>query len=67
MDVRLDVFGHGRKFIVRAHLIFSALAITQHRLRGLLVTPEIRGRDARFEGFQALAMLRGVKDNSAQA
>jgi hypothetical protein len=31
-----------------------------------LIAPEIWVRDARFEGFYALAMLRGVKDNSAQ-
>jgi hypothetical protein len=32
-----------------------------------LIAPEIGVRDARFEGFQALTMLPGVKDNSAQA
>jgi hypothetical protein len=48
-------------------LVFSALAVTQHRLRRFLVAPEIWVRDARFEGFQAFAMLRGVKDNSAPA
>jgi hypothetical protein len=35
-------------------------------LGGFLVVPKIRGGDAGFEGFQALAMLRGVKDSSAR-
>jgi hypothetical protein len=33
-------------------------------LRGFLIIPEIGLGDARFEGFQALAMWRGVKDSS---
>jgi hypothetical protein len=33
-------------------------------LRGFLIVPEIGLRDAGFEGLQALAMWRGVKDSS---
>jgi hypothetical protein len=33
-------------------------------LRGFLIVPEIGLRDARFEGLQAFAMWRGVKDSS---
>jgi hypothetical protein len=47
-------------------LFFSALAIAQNRLRFLLVVPEIGLSDAGFECFQALAVLRSVKDNSGR-
>jgi len=45
-------------------LVFGPLAIAQHGLRGFLIAPEIRLGDAGFEGLPALAMWRGVKDNS---
>jgi hypothetical protein len=67
IDVGFDVFGERREFVVRVHLILGALTITQYGLRGFLIAPEIGIGHARFEGFQALAMLGGVKDNSAQA
>jgi hypothetical protein len=67
IDVRLDIFRHRRELVVRAYLVLSTLAVTQHRLRRFLIAPEIWVRDARFEGFQAFAMLLSVKDNSAPA
>jgi hypothetical protein len=36
-------------------------------LGGFLIAPKIWCGDAGFESFQALAMLRCVKDNSARA
>jgi hypothetical protein len=33
-------------------------------LRRFLIVPEVRLRDARFQRFQDLAMLIGVKENS---
>jgi hypothetical protein len=36
-------------------------------LRGFLIVPETGIGDARFEGFQAFALLRRVKDSSARA
>jgi hypothetical protein len=45
-------------------LFFRALAVTQNGLRGFLIAPEIGLSDAGFEGFQAFAMRRSVKDNS---
>ena len=55
------------QLFVRAHLVLGAFAVAQHGLRGFLVAPEIRVGGSQFEGFYAFAMLRGVKDNSAQA
>jgi hypothetical protein len=66
MDVRLDVAGEGRELIVGGDLFFGALAFAENALGGFLIVPEIGGGDARFESFQALAVLRGVKDNSAR-
>jgi hypothetical protein len=45
-------------------LFFGALAVAQDGLRFVLIAPEIRVSRACFEAFQALAVLRGVKDNS---
>jgi hypothetical protein len=67
VDVRLDVAGERRQFVVRANLLFSAFPIAENALRCFLVVPEIGFGDARFESFQALAMLRRVKDSSARA
>jgi len=66
MDVRLDVAGNGGELLVGGDLFFGALAFAQNTLCGFLIVPEIGGGDARFESFQALAVLRGVKDNSAR-
>ena len=67
MDVRLDVAGERRQLVVRANLLFGAFPVAKNALRCFLVVPEIGFGDARFEGFQALAMLRRVKDSSARA
>jgi hypothetical protein len=67
MDVRLDVAGKRGQFVVRANLFFGALAVAENALRCFLVVPEIGIGDARFESFQALAVLRRVKDSSARA
>jgi hypothetical protein len=66
MDVRFDVAGDGRELLVGGNLFFGALALAENALRGFLIVPEIRVGDARFEGFQAFAVLRGVKDSSAR-
>jgi hypothetical protein len=48
-------------------LFFGAFAVAQNGLRFFLVVPEVGLRDAGFEGFQAFAVLRRVKDNSGRA
>jgi hypothetical protein len=64
MDVRIEIAGKRIKLFVSGDLIFGALAIAQDGLRGFLVVPEIGRGDAVFQGLQAFAMGRGVKDNS---
>jgi len=66
MDVGFDVAGEGGELLVGGDLFFSALAFAQNTLCGFLIVPEIGGGDARFECFQALAVLRRVKDSSAR-
>ena len=65
-DVGLDVAAQGGKFGIGRDLILGALAVAQDRLRRFLVVPEVRLGNAFFEGFQALAMLRRVKENSGR-
>jgi hypothetical protein len=48
-------------------LFFGALAVAQDSLRFFLIVPEIGLSDAGFEGFQTIAVLRRVKDNSGRA
>jgi hypothetical protein len=67
MDVSLDVAGDRRKLFVCANLLFGAFAVAENALRCFLVVPEIGIGDARFESFQALTVLRRVKDSSARA
>ena len=67
MDVRLNVTGDGRELRVRGNLFFCALALAKNVLCRFLIVPEIGVGDARFENFQALAVLWGVKDSSARA
>src|SRR5437868_13753924 len=67
MDVGLEFAVELGQFVVSRRLIFRALAVAENALRGFLIVPEIGLRDARFEGLQALAMLRRVKDNSEPA
>jgi hypothetical protein len=64
MDIRFNVAGERGEFFVRGNLLFSALAVAENTLRGFLIVPEIGIGYASFECFQALAILRGVKDSS---
>jgi hypothetical protein len=64
MDVGVEVAGKRGEPVVGGNLIFGALAVAQNGLRGFLIAPEIGLCDAGFEGFQALAMWRDVKDSS---
>jgi hypothetical protein len=64
MDIRFNVAGERGEFFVRGNLLFGALAVAENTLCGFLIVPEIGIGYARFECFQALAVLRGVKDNS---
>jgi hypothetical protein len=66
-DVGLDIAGQRGELGVGGNLIFAALAVAENGLRGFLVVPEVGLGDARFQGFQALAVLRGVKENSGPA
>ena len=67
MDVRLDVAGQGREFLVRANLLFGALPFAEDALCRFLIVPEIGIGDTRFESLQALPVLRCVKDSSVRA
>jgi hypothetical protein len=67
VDVRLDVAGDRGELFFGGNLLFGAFPVAENRLCGFLIVPEVRICDARFEGFQALAVLRGVKDSSARA
>lgn len=67
IDVSLDVAGGGGEFFVGGNLFFGALAIAENGLSRFLVAPKIGVGGAGFEGFQALAVLRRVKDSSARA
>jgi hypothetical protein len=64
MDVRVEIAGERGELFVGGDLIFGTLAVAQDGLRGFLIAPKIGRGDARFEGLQAFAMGRGVKDNS---
>jgi hypothetical protein len=66
-DVRVDVAGGGGKLGVSGDVGFRALAIAKNTLGGFLVAPKIGCGGALFECFQALAVLRGVKENSVPA
>jgi hypothetical protein len=67
VDVSVEVPGERSKLFVSRDLVFGAFAVAQDGLRGFLIAPEIGRGNARFEGLQAFAMGRGVKDNSARA
>jgi hypothetical protein len=64
MDVRVEVTGKRNELFVGGDLFFRALAISQDRLRSFLIVPELWLRDTGFEGLQAIAVWRGVKDSS---
>jgi hypothetical protein len=67
MNIGFEIAAERSKFLVSGNLIFGALAIAQDTLCGFLVVPEIWIGCASLEGFQALAILRRVKDSSARA
>jgi hypothetical protein len=67
MNVGIQIAGERSELFVGGNLILGALTIAQERLRGFLIVPEIGRRDPRFEGFQAFAVRRGVKDSSERA
>ena len=67
MNIGFEIAGERSKFFVSGNLIFGALAIAQDALRRFLIAPEIGISCASLEGFQALAILRRVKDSSARA
>jgi hypothetical protein len=67
MDVGLDIAGDRSEFRVGGNLFFGAFPFAQNALSALLVVPDIGVSHACFEGFQALAILRRVKDSSARA
>jgi hypothetical protein len=64
VDVSIEVARERDELFVGGNLLFGAFAVAQDGLRGFLIVPEIGLTDASFEGFQALAMRSGVKDNS---
>jgi hypothetical protein len=64
VNISVQVARQRTKLFVGGDLIFRALAITQDGLRSILIVPKIGLSDASFEGLQAFAMWRGVKDNS---
>jgi hypothetical protein len=67
MNIGVEIAGKRSELFVGRDLIFGALAIAQNGLRSVLIVPEIRRGNARFERFQSFAMGRGVKDNSERA
>jgi hypothetical protein len=66
VDVGFNVAGNCRELFVCGNLLFGALPLPQDTLRGFLIIPKIGVGDARFESFQAFAILRRVKDSSAR-
>jgi hypothetical protein len=66
-DIGVDVTCVSGEFCVGVDLLFGTPAVAQDALRSFLIVPKVRLGDACFEGFQALAMLRGVKESSAPA
>jgi hypothetical protein len=65
-DVRLDVADERLQFLIGGELIFDLLAVAENALRFFLIAPEIGIGGALFEGFQARAILGGVKESSAR-
>jgi hypothetical protein len=66
MDIRFNVAGDRCQFFVPSNLLLGSLPLAEDTLRRFLVVPEIGFGDARFERFQALTVLRCVKDNSVR-
>ena len=66
IDISLDVAGEPFQLFIRGKLRFHALAVAQNALRFFLIVPEIGIGGTLLEGFQACAVLWGVKESSAQ-
>jgi len=66
VNVGFNVAGNRSEFLVGGNLFFGALTVAKNTLGSFLIVPEIGVGNASFEGFQALAVLRRVKDNSAR-
>jgi hypothetical protein len=64
LDVRLDVAGERFQLLIGGELILDAFAVAKNALGFFLIVPEIGVGSARFEGFQARAVLGSVKENS---
>jgi hypothetical protein len=62
--VGFDVAGQVGEFFVGVDQVFGAFTVAQDGLRGVLIIPEVGVGYAGFESLQALAVLRGVKENS---
>jgi hypothetical protein len=67
INIGLNVASDRGKLFVCGNLFFGALPLAENALRRFLIVPEIGIGDARFENFQALVILRRVKDSSARA
>ena len=66
VEIRLDVRDGARELFFGRDVGFCVLALLKDRLRFLLVLPERRVVDFRFERFQEFAAGGNVKDNSAR-
>ena len=66
MNVGFNVAGNRSQLFVRGNLVFGAFAVAQYGLRGFWIAPEVGIGSFVFEGFQAFAVLRRVKDSSAR-
>jgi len=66
-NVGLDVAGQNTKLLIGCNLIFGALPLAQDGLCAVLIVPEAGIGNARFQRFQALSVLRRVKDSSERA
>jgi hypothetical protein len=66
INVRLDVSGESFQLFVRGELILDLLAVAENALRFFLIAPEIGVGGARFESFQARAILGSVKESSVR-
>jgi hypothetical protein len=65
-DVGFDVAGESLEFLIGGELVFYLLAVAENALGFFLIAPEIGVGGARFEGFQARAVLGSVKESSAR-
>jgi hypothetical protein len=67
INIGFNIAGKRSEFLIRADAVFGTLSFAQDVLRCFLIVPEIGLRAAGFQRLQTLAILRGVKENSALA